>query len=144
MVSISKACQILGQEIKTMTMAREVVKSLLVRATGKPPPGDDGDSRGQYWHAEFEQKGAEAHFAWLKRLGFSKKESLYIRWVTRNLSDNGEYMENFFKIFEQMKRQGPGSRGTTSSPGSSCQDRTGRRFTTIWKPVPNVPLKSLA
>ncbi|MBI9089671.1 MAG: MerR family transcriptional regulator [Desulfobacterium sp.] len=104
----------LGQEIETMTMAKEVVKSLLISVTGEPPSGDgDAGRRGQNWHAEFEQQGAEAHFAWLKRLGFSEKESLYIRWVTRNISNGGQYMENFFKIFEQMKRQGPGSRAST-------------------------------
>jgi DNA-binding transcriptional MerR regulator/ubiquinone/menaquinone biosynthesis C-methylase UbiE len=103
----------LCQEIETMTMAREVVKSLLVSATGELPPGDASARRGQNWHAEFEQKGAEAHFTWLKRLGFSEKESLYIRWVTRNISNGGQYMEHFFKIFEQMKRQGPGSREST-------------------------------
>ncbi|MCP4119031.1 MAG: MerR family transcriptional regulator [Desulfobacteraceae bacterium] len=103
----------LCQEIEAMTMAKEVVKSLLVSATGELPPGDVAGRRGQNWHAEFEQQGAEAHFAWLKRLGFSEKESLYIRWVTRNISNGGQYMENFFKIFEQMKRQGPGSREST-------------------------------
>jgi DNA-binding transcriptional MerR regulator/ubiquinone/menaquinone biosynthesis C-methylase UbiE len=103
----------LCQEIESMTMAREVVKSLLVSATGELPPGDATARQGQNWHAEFEQKGAEAHFAWLKRLGFSEKESLYIRWVTRNISNRGQYMDHFFKIFEQMKRQGPGSREST-------------------------------
>lgn len=85
----------------------------MVRATGETPVVFDFDGRGRNWHAEFERKGAEAHSAWLQSLGFNEKESLYIRWVTRNISDNGEYMDNFFKVFERMKRQGPGSRDST-------------------------------
>ena len=106
---IRERCQALEQKIETMIAAREVLASLLFRATGETLPGNGSDSRGRNWHAEFERKGAEAHSAWLQRLGFSEKESLYIRWVTRNISGNEDYMDNFFRIFERMKRQGPGS-----------------------------------
>ncbi len=110
---IRRRYQALEQQIESMNMAKEVLSSLLMCATGETSPGDDFDSRGRSWHADFERKGAEAHSAWLQRLGFSEKESLYIRWVTRSVSDNGEYMNNFFKVFERMKRQGPGSRDST-------------------------------
>lgn len=110
---IRKRYQTLEQQIESMIMAKGVLKTLLGRATGETSAGDDFDSRGRNWHAECERKGADAHSAWLQRLGFSEKESLYIRWVTRSVSDNGEYMNNFFKVFERMKRQGPGGRDST-------------------------------
>jgi DNA-binding transcriptional MerR regulator/SAM-dependent methyltransferase len=110
---IRKRYQTLEQKTETMIMAKELVKSLLVRATGETLSVGDHESRGRNWHAEFERKGAEAHTAWLERLGFSEKERLYIRWVTRNVSNTGAYMDNFFKVFERMKRQGPGSREST-------------------------------
>lgn len=103
----------LEAKIKAMSMAKEVVGSLLACTTGERMQGDESGGRGRDWHAAFERKGAEAHSAWLQRLGFSEKERLYIRWVTRNISNYEVYMKHFFKVFERMKRQGPGGRATT-------------------------------
>lgn len=103
----------LGEQIESLITAREVLKSLLVHASGAAPADDHGGEREQSWHAEFERTGAEAHDTWLRRLGFSEKERLYIRWVTRNMTDIEPYMSDFFAIFEHMNRQGPGSREST-------------------------------
>jgi len=110
---ISKRYQDLEKEIKNMIMAKEVLRSLLTRATGEIVTEDKLVTSGRNWHAEFERQGSEAHSAWLKKLGFDEKESLYIRWVTRNIADNKEYMNNFFAVFERMKRQGPGDKQTS-------------------------------
>lgn len=103
----------LNNKIESMILAREIVKSLLSRTTGeKFPDGMNGDLEG-IWHAAFEDKGADAHSEWLKQIGLSEKEALYTRWVTRSISNNDEYMSDFFKVYEKMVRQGPGSKATT-------------------------------
>jgi DNA-binding transcriptional MerR regulator/SAM-dependent methyltransferase len=110
---IKKRYQSIENKIKNMMMAKQVLKSLLEKATGESVPRNDNERSGRNWHAEFERKGAEAHSSWLQKLGFDEKESTYIRWVTRDIADNTEYMSHFFKVFECMKRQGPGSSDAT-------------------------------
>lgn len=103
----------LERKIQDLTTAREVVKSLVVHATGRVPEPARQMNQAREWHADLEKQAGEAHAQWLGRLGFSEKEQLYIRWVTRSLTNSGGYMEDFFLVFERMKRQGPGSRATT-------------------------------
>ena len=103
----------LDSQIANLVMAREVLGSLIARTTGKSVRSGNSGIDGRTWHAEFERTGPEAHEAWLSRLGFSEKERLYIRWVTRNMSGLETYMGDFFTVFENMHRQGPGSTETT-------------------------------
>ena len=105
--------QTLEQDIRELMTAREIVKSLVIHATGKEPATTYLTNPAGRWHAELEKTAGEAHAKWLRRLGFDEKEQLYIRWVTRNLTDSGGYMKDFFMVFEQMKRQGPGSHAST-------------------------------
>ncbi len=105
--------QTLEANIQNLQVALEVVKSLVIHATGKQPETVSPVNPSGRWHAALEKKAGDAHAKWLERLGFDEKEQLYIRWVTRNLTDSEGYMKDFFLVFEQMKRQGPGSRSTT-------------------------------
>ncbi|MCG8634662.1 MAG: MerR family transcriptional regulator [Desulfobacterales bacterium] len=114
--------QMLEQDIRELTTAREVVKSLVIHATGKEPETADLTNPAGHWHAELEKTAGEAHEKWLKRLGFDDKEQLYIRWVTRTLTDSEGYMKDFFTVFEQMKRQGPGSRASTTRGFNAIPD----------------------
>lgn len=111
--SILKQFYRLDSEIQELKVAHEIVRSLVVHSTGKPPSIESHPNPAGIWHSELEKVAGEAHAKWLKRLGFDDKEQLYIRWVTRNLSNSEAYMKDFFQVFEQMKRQGPGSRSST-------------------------------
>jgi ubiquinone/menaquinone biosynthesis C-methylase UbiE len=63
----------------------------------------------QQWHVDYEQRFADAHAQWLRQMGFSEKKIFHIRWVSRDMNDHDSYMNDFFKVFENMQRQGPGS-----------------------------------
>lgn len=78
----------LEQEIQELMAAREMLKSLVTHATGKEPEAVAQVNPAGRWHAELEKTAGEAHGKWLGRLGFNEKEQLYIRWVTRNLTNS--------------------------------------------------------
>ncbi|MCP4163611.1 MAG: MerR family transcriptional regulator [Deltaproteobacteria bacterium] len=110
------------QELVEMKMARDLLRSIYHRFTGKNPPEEEvADLR--KWHADFEKRAADAHYNWLQEMGFSAKEALYIRWVSRDMTNNKDYMEHFFKVFENMKRQGPGSKESTLKSFNSISDK---------------------
>ena len=102
----------LEKELVEMTVARDLLRSLYHRITGDAPP-EMAPADAREWHAEFEKRSADAHAAWLRKMGFSEKEALYIRWVSRDMHDNATYVNHIFHVFEQMKRQGPGSTEAT-------------------------------
>ena len=114
----------LEREIEALNVALEVVKSLAVHATGKEPETSSQVNQAGRWHAELEEAAGDAHARWLKCLGFSEKEQLYIRWVTRSLHNSGEYMKDFFLVYEKMKRQGPGSRAAIMNSFSRIPDNS--------------------
>ena len=102
----------LTRELSEMQMAKDLLASIYRRISRKQiPDGDPLDMR--QWHADFEKRAAKAHQAWLQQLGFSAKDALYVRWISRNMQDNEEYVSDFFRVFEEMYRQGPGSREAT-------------------------------
>lgn len=113
----------LEQKIRELSAAREVVRSLVVHATGKAPETRETADPEGLWHAELERTAGDAHAEWLGRLGFDEKQQLYIRWVTRSLVDSVGYMKDFFFVFERMKRQGPGSCANTQKVFDAIPDR---------------------
>jgi len=118
--------ELLDRELMEMNLARDLLRSLYVRLSGEAPP-DEAAADVREWHAEFEKRSAHAHAAWLRKLGFSEKEALYIRWVSRDIHDNATYVNHFFHVFEQMKRQGPGSTEATLRAFRSIDDPEGIR-----------------
>ncbi len=101
--------QSLQAEISEKLMAKEIVKSLLALTTGSVPEGDSDWNPAGRWHGELEKIAGAAHAEWLTKLGFDEKDQIYIRWVSRNIDKSEDYMKDFFLVFEQMQRQGPGS-----------------------------------
>lgn len=119
---VEERLALLDRELLEMRMAKNLLKSIYFRFTGKNPPEvEETDHR--KWHSDFEKRAADAHFNWLQEIGFSAKESLYIRWVSRDMANNETYMRHFFTIFENMKRQGPGSIESTSKAFNSIKDQ---------------------
>ena len=115
----------LEKDIRELMAAREMVKSLAARATGRLPESGALTHPAGQWHAELEKKAGKAHEQWLKRLGFNNKEQFYIRWVTRNMTDSEGYMKDFFRVFEAMERQGPGSSASTARGFNLIPDHQG-------------------
>lgn len=65
------------------------------------------------WHTEFERRAPGAHHDFLLNLGFSEKEAIQVRMLTRSVGDNRMKMEYFYQLFEDLPRQGPGCREAT-------------------------------
>jgi DNA-binding transcriptional MerR regulator/SAM-dependent methyltransferase len=65
------------------------------------------------WHTEFERRAPEGHHSFLLSLGLSEKEAIQVRMLTKSIGDNKMKMEYFYELFEDLPRQGPGSREAT-------------------------------
>ena len=68
------------------------------------------------WHKRFEQSAPEGHARFLRRLGLGDEEVSAVRTMAAapheilNLNkQSGRFMELFFKIYEGLNREGPGS-----------------------------------
>jgi ubiquinone/menaquinone biosynthesis C-methylase UbiE/DNA-binding transcriptional MerR regulator len=113
----------LEQELKEMQMARDVLYALYGKATGHPIDSRDFRKRLQDWHSQFEKRSSDAHLHWLRQLGFSEKDAIHVRCVSRDILDNGGYMEDFFTVFEKMQRLGPGSAESTLRAFKAIPDK---------------------
>ncbi len=89
----------LDQELAEKQKARSLLAALL----GK----NDKDLR--QWHNTLEISAPDAHFEWLKQQGFSEKDALRLRWLSKNMHQHGDYMQDFEKIFTGLEYFGPGS-----------------------------------
>ena len=103
----------LEQELREMEMAREVLAALYGKVTGHSIESKTFSKRLHEWHIQFDKLSSAAHIQWLQQLGFSEKEALHIRCVSRDIVENKDYMEHFFAVYEQMDRPGPGSTEST-------------------------------
>jgi len=99
--------------IDSLNQAHTVLAALLRRHTNENHPIDQKNGQLTPWHVDFETRSPQAHAAWLNRQGFTEKETLQIRWVSRDMDNHNDYMEKFLTVFEAMKRQGPGSAAAT-------------------------------
>ena len=89
-------------ELRELLLARELLRSFA---------GEKGDEGTRAWHDDFVRRSPEAHHQWLRGLGFSELEAMQIRWVSKDMNENDEYMALFYEVFEGMERQGPGDEG---------------------------------
>ena len=103
-------------QLQSLLAARSVLMTMQQRLGGVMPAAVDLSQVGQRdWHASFASRSPEAYRQFLQSLGYSKKEAFHLQWVTRDMSEHQEYMQVFFKVFEGMKRQGPGNDAITRS-----------------------------
>ena len=89
----------LDQEIAQKQQARQLLASLL---------GDDASTLRQL-HCNLEQRAPLAHEQWLQAQGFNETDRLHMRWLSRNLHQHDDYMNDFKRIFEGLDRHGPGA-----------------------------------
>lgn len=90
---------ILDQEIADKQQARQLLFSLL---------GED-DNTLRSFHINLEQCAPIAHQQWLQAQGFNQTDRLHLRWLSRDLHQHSNYMNDFKRIFEGLDRHGPGT-----------------------------------
>ncbi len=65
------------------------------------------------WHERLDKLAPDAHLDWLKTQGFSDKEALQLKWLSKDMNDHDVYMQDFMKVFQTLERWGPGSENDT-------------------------------
>jgi DNA-binding transcriptional MerR regulator/cyclopropane fatty-acyl-phospholipid synthase-like methyltransferase len=91
----------LEQEIKEKQKSRDLLAGLL----GERPLTE--------WHTALNAVAPDAHVTWLLAQGFSEKDALRLKWLSKDMNEHDSYMADFMKIFETLERWGPGSADDT-------------------------------
>jgi len=91
----------LEEEIKEKEKSRDLLAGLL----GERPLTE--------WHTSLNAVAPDAHVTWLLAQGFSEKDALRLKWLSKDMNEHDSYMADFMKIFETLERWGPGSADDT-------------------------------
>ena len=97
---LEQRLQQLDRDIAEKQQARNFLSSLLGR----------NNEALRVFHYHLEQQAPAAHEEWLQAQGFSEKEALHLRWLSRSLHQHSDYMNDFKRIFAGLDRQGPGTK----------------------------------
>lgn len=89
--------RLLDLEIKQKQKARNLLGALL---------GGEGTKE---WHESIDKIAPDAHIEFLTTQGFTSKEAIRLKWLSKNMNTHEQYMADFFQIFETLERWGPGS-----------------------------------
>ena len=100
---LERRLESLDEDIARKQKARNLLSSLL---------GRDSEHLRE-WHFKLENTAPDAHFDWLIKQGFSEKDTLRLRWLSRDFYMHEQYMKDFEKIFSGLDHLGPGSEGDT-------------------------------
>ncbi len=65
------------------------------------------------WHESIDKIAPDAHLDWLIKQGFTEKEALKLKWLSKNMNEHEQYMADFGLIFEGLDRWGPGTEEET-------------------------------
>ncbi len=71
----------------------------------------EGELKG--WHQSLDEVAPDAHLEWLMHQGFTEKEALRLRWLSKDMNTHEQYMNDFMRVFETLDRWGPGSEQDT-------------------------------
>ncbi len=93
--------QSLNKEIEQKQQSRELLSAML----------GEGDLK--TWHQSLDKLAPDAHLDWLIKQGFSEKEALRLKWLSKDMNEHDEYMNDFMKVYEKLERWGPGSDSET-------------------------------
>ena len=58
-----------------------------------------------------EKEAPSAHLEWLIKQGFSEKQALRLKWLSKDMNEHEHYMADFEAIFQGLERLGPGDEG---------------------------------
>ena len=116
----------LDEEIQRKQKAKELLSAML------------GMNSMRDWHQEMEENAPSAHMEWLIKQGFSEKQALRLKWLSKDMNDHDAYMQDFMKVFQTLERWGPGSDEDTlhalslipKSPGSILEIGCGKGLAT--------------
>lgn len=116
----------LDEEIASKQHARALLAALL------------GQSSMRDWHQAMDQQAPGAHLAWLRQQGFSEKQALRLKWLSRDMNQHDHYMSEFEQIYAGLLRLGPGSdedtlrawRALPRQPGTILEIGCGRGAST--------------
>lgn len=91
----------LDQEIAKKQQSRELLAAIL----------GQGDLKS--WHKDLNKLAPDAHMDWLIKQGFSEKEALRLKWLSKDMNEHDAYMADFLRVYETLKYWGPGSESDT-------------------------------
>lgn len=101
--------QQLDEEIAHKQQSRQLLAALL----------GEGDLKS--WHESVDKIAPDAHLEWLIKQGFSEKEALHLKWLSKDMNEHDRYMADFMRVFETLDRWGPGSEEETLRALSSVK-----------------------
>ncbi|MEH0759446.1 MerR family transcriptional regulator [Vibrio sp. 16] len=96
----------LDQEIAEKQKSRELLAALV----GEAPMTE--------WHENLDDVAPDAHVEWLKNQGFDDKQIQRLRWLSKDMNQHDQYMDDFMRVFEPLSRWGPGSDEDTARAAS--------------------------
>lgn len=91
----------LDEEIEQKQQSRTLLAAML----------GEGDLKA--WHEGLDKLAPDAHLDWLMKQGFSEKEALRLKWLSKDMNEHDLYMADFMRVFETLERWGPGSESET-------------------------------
>ena len=65
------------------------------------------------WHEHADKLAPDAHLEWLIKQGFTEKEALQLKWLSKDMNEHQHYMAEFMHIITPLERWGPGSTADT-------------------------------
>ncbi|WP_017221531.1 MerR family transcriptional regulator [Moritella dasanensis] len=105
--------QTLDEDIAQKQKSRELLSSML------------GMSSMRDWHQATDKHAPSAHLDWLMTQGFSEKQALRLKWLSKDMNNHEQYMREFEFIFDGLDRLGPSSTGDAIKALSSIPVKTG-------------------
>lgn len=103
--------QELDREIAQKQQSRQLLAALL----------GEGDLKA--WHENVDKVAPDAHLDWLIKQGFTEKEALRLKWLSKDMNEHDTYMADFMKVFETLERWGPGNDSETLQALSILPDQ---------------------
>jgi DNA-binding transcriptional MerR regulator len=92
----------LENEIKQKEKSLALLSSILGNRSSKP------------WHETLSEIAPDAHIDWLKIQGFDEKQALRLKWLSKDMNEHDNYMQDFMKVFETLESWGPNSEYDTT------------------------------
>ena len=89
--------QVLDEEILKKQQSKALLSSML------------GIDSMREWHQEADKHSPSVHLHWLMKQGFSEKQALRLKWLSKDMNEHEQYMADFELVFEGLERLGPGS-----------------------------------
>jgi DNA-binding transcriptional MerR regulator/ubiquinone/menaquinone biosynthesis C-methylase UbiE len=95
---LTRRYEALGFEIIDKIRSRQLLASLL------------GITESKSFHVKLSSVAPDAHINWLQTQGYDEKNAQRIKWLSRDMNEHEQYMHDFFVVFNELERWGPGSR----------------------------------